>query len=403
MIKDIAGAERSPRVELGFLDGIRGLCALYVAAYHAYLFTGHTGDAERHLPVLGWFVLYGYLGVPVFIVLSGFVLMLPVARAGPALELRGGFWSFMRRRARRILPPYYGALALSLVLIAAIPTMRENHATQWDSKIPVSAGAVASHVLLVHDLFGSWIEKIDGPLWSVAVEWQIYFFMPLVLLPLWRRMRPVLVVGLCLLAAVPFAVTGRFGGIHAWFLALFAMGMLAAQITVGRRLRGRLLGRLSGVGLAVAVALLVGERSFMREHLWASESLIGILTAVVISWLVTRSTEGRPVAVTRYLESPQLMGLGLVSYSVYLLHSPLLGLGNLITLDLGMTTLERYLVMTFVVLPTAVGICAAFYWAVERNFKNSHQKVATAGRASRTDAPAAPRAVVSVTGITSSG
>jgi hypothetical protein len=71
--------------------------------------------------VLGWFVLYAYLGVPIFIVLSGFVLMLPVANTGAALELRGGFWSFMRRRWRRTTAPW--------------------------------------HVLLVHDLFGDWIEK----------------------------------------------------------------------------------------------------------------------------------------------------------------------------------------------------------------------------------------------------
>src|SRR4051794_40542870 len=97
---------RPPSLQLNFLDGLRGLSALYVAAYHAFLFTGHAGDAEKHLPVIGWFLLYGYLGVPVFIVLSGFVLMLPVVSRGRGLELPGGARKFIRRRARRILPPY---------------------------------------------------------------------------------------------------------------------------------------------------------------------------------------------------------------------------------------------------------------------------------------------------------
>src|SRR4051794_10844197 len=81
---------RSPSLQLNFLDGLRGLSAVYMAAYHAFLFTGHTGDAQRRLPVIGWFLLYGYLGVPIFIVLSGFVLMLPVVSRGGGFQLPGG-------------------------------------------------------------------------------------------------------------------------------------------------------------------------------------------------------------------------------------------------------------------------------------------------------------------------
>ncbi|WP_410959855.1 acyltransferase family protein, partial [Salmonella sp. SAL4356] len=60
----------------------------------------------------------GHLAVSIFIVISGFCLALPVVAAGD--RMRDGSLNFFKRRARRILPPYYGALAFSLLLIATV-------------------------------------------------------------------------------------------------------------------------------------------------------------------------------------------------------------------------------------------------------------------------------------------
>jgi len=73
-----------------------------VVLYHAFLFTGRTGDAYANMPGLGRVLGYGYLGVPIFIVLSGYVLMLPVL-SQEGLRLPKGFASYIGRRARRIL------------------------------------------------------------------------------------------------------------------------------------------------------------------------------------------------------------------------------------------------------------------------------------------------------------
>jgi len=129
------------RVEFAFADGLRALAALTIAIYHSYLFTGHTGQARSGLPRAMRVLQLGHLAVPVFIVLSGFVLMLPVARRADG-ALAGGAAGFLRRRARRILPPYYAALALSLGLIAAAPLLQSRGGTQWDSKLPVTGSGV---------------------------------------------------------------------------------------------------------------------------------------------------------------------------------------------------------------------------------------------------------------------
>src|SRR6185312_12443555 len=88
-------------------DGVRGLAALYVVIDHVFLraFPGYPVDRAPFWA--GWFI-YGRFAVVVFIVLSGFSLALSPARHGWRL---GGASRFAYRRARRILPAYWAALA----------------------------------------------------------------------------------------------------------------------------------------------------------------------------------------------------------------------------------------------------------------------------------------------------
>jgi peptidoglycan/LPS O-acetylase OafA/YrhL len=68
-----------------------------------------------------------------------------------------------------------------LVLIAVIPALHRQSGTAWDSKVPVTLGGVLSHLVLMHNLRLDWQGQVDGPMWSVATEWQLYFLLPLVL------------------------------------------------------------------------------------------------------------------------------------------------------------------------------------------------------------------------------
>src|SRR5205807_7495201 len=114
----------------------------------------------RHLLFLA---LFGRLAVALFIVISGFCLMLPVSRR--ELDLRGGVPRFFAKRARRILPPYYASIVLALLLLPV-------RVGKWD---------LLSHLLLIQNLDPTRAVAINGVLWSIAVEWQIYFWFPLFL------------------------------------------------------------------------------------------------------------------------------------------------------------------------------------------------------------------------------
>src|SRR3954467_10500924 len=111
------GAESPPpRIHLMQVEGMRAIAALVVFVNHAYAQVWspqHGRPPGGILSAFSYFLVAGHLSVTVFIVISGFCLTLPVVSTG---ELRGGMFEFLKRRARRILPPYYGALVLCLAL-----------------------------------------------------------------------------------------------------------------------------------------------------------------------------------------------------------------------------------------------------------------------------------------------
>ncbi|RYG91671.1 MAG: acyltransferase, partial [Alphaproteobacteria bacterium] len=166
---------------LKYLDGLRALAALYVVLYHASLqvapFT-HSATVDVFLRL---FTL-GHYAVGLFIVLSGFCLALPIVRGDGTI--RGGAWNFFQRRARRILPSYYLAVAFSLLVIFLF-SINHKTGTHWDISVPVTLSSLLTHLFLLQDAFGD--PKINHAFWSISVEWRIYFLFPLLVLG-WRRL-----------------------------------------------------------------------------------------------------------------------------------------------------------------------------------------------------------------------
>jgi peptidoglycan/LPS O-acetylase OafA/YrhL len=370
---DQAGAR--PKFE--FADGLRAIAALTVALLHATTFTGHLGDADANLPIIAHIMELGNYAVPVFITLSGYVLMIQVARTSQ-FELSGGLGKYLFRRAKRILPPYYASLVLFLVLIAAVPALQTGHDTAWFNKVPVTLEGVVSHFLLIHTWNPAWIYQINGPAWSVATEWHIYFIMPLILLPLCRWLNPwvMLIVALGLGPAITYLFPNAGSGNY-WMIGLFALGMMAALLTVRpTRLPVQWFGWTSIVLFVIAAAwvLIRAPKSYPEQI--ASDTLAGAAIALGLVALGRASREGRMTAGHRILEWGPLVKIGLWSYSIYLIHSPILALANILLLPLELPTLLNWLVLVFVALPIALGIARLFFLLVERHFITSHQKQA---------------------------
>ncbi len=296
---------------LAGLDGVRGLAALFVVVNHLFLraFPGYPVDRAPFWA--GWFI-YGRFAVVVFIVLSGFSLALSPARHGWRLD---GVSRFALRRARRILPPYWAALAFSL-------------AVAWLFIPPPGQGApgaksVVVNGLLVQNLVGA--PSPNRSFWSIAVEAQLYVLFPLLLL-MTRRCGAVVMVAAVTLVVATLGILGPHVSSLDTFViqsppdlaSLFAVGVLAAGIV------GASAARRSwpwvGLGLAAAVPVLATiawqGSVWTLDHLFWVDLSLGPAVACLLAGLAT----GRPTRVLRLLEARPLRSLGSSSYSLYLTH-----------------------------------------------------------------------------------
>jgi peptidoglycan/LPS O-acetylase OafA/YrhL len=318
-----------------YIDGLRGLSAAYVVLFHIEEFA-----TSRFTGALPWWwgasriLSFGDCAVAVFIVVSGYCLMLPVV-ADERLQLRGGRRRFAQRRLRRLGPGYVAALVASAALILAVPSMRHRSGTWWDHSLPAfSLGTIGAHLLLIHNWRREWRFGIDTPMWTVALEVQIYVVFVFALLPLWRRMsghRPnIAVVGACLLVTAGLSIAG-LAWVQPWMLVLVAVGMWAAEAS--NRSVGWMNGRLDLVVLgavAVVATMLAIEQKFVHNFTLLEsgrEVAVGVATALLLVALRRATpTDGRIVGrIGDALSVAPCTWLGDISYSLYLVHYPILG------------------------------------------------------------------------------
>lgn len=151
------------------IDALRGIAALGVVLYHAVLQTPHAvPNNVFQWPVKGIQFLssFGYIGVFLFFVISGFCIHLQWARREAAGEQRSpGFVTFWKRRVRRLYPPYLFALALFFLMAAYTVGINVSHFFVYD---------VVMHLLMLHNLDPNTCYSINGVFWTLAIEEQLY-------------------------------------------------------------------------------------------------------------------------------------------------------------------------------------------------------------------------------------
>ena len=349
MAIDTATTERRVRWER--VDQLRGLAALAVVVCHlsvsAYLDVPNA-DGGRW-PWLAMLLGFGYLGVPLFFVISGFCIHLPYAR-GLARDDGAGApdWRrFFARRFWRLYPPYLAALVIALGL-------------WWATGEPVPWPAVTTQALLVHPFHTATFDGVNPPAWTLAVEAQLYVAYPIVF---WltaragalRALGAVLAITMAYrlaLVVMPPLPAELAGPAWAVFLARWfewTLGATVAEWAAGRLVLPRALGSpwvgLGALGAAVAVEWCAGSFGLYL----VKEPLYGVAFALLLHAALLREPAGASSALGRYLA-----GIGLYSYSLYLLHRPI---------QLALEPLARWVASWPVVialgLPSSLAIMAA--------------------------------------------
>jgi len=343
------------------LDVLRALCALAVFFFHCGL------------------VNFGWLGVQIFFVISGFLITrsLESRPQGTASERMVIFYG---RRARRILPPLY----LYLLLLAPVAFLAQRQLVDgWLAAVTFTYN--------FYNLTGSfWNSRFLSHLWSLAVEEQFYLVFPL-LMVLWRRRATTVLLALCL--AMPVvrlvftALAGNDGfirqlvpedagplvpGSYATYVAgvtqldAFAIGallqlhfrqlprfntavaiwaLLLVMLLLGLVTTGSVYGALYGPFLGAPGAY---------QYVWGYSlvALLGGLLVIHFSALPVTSPLAR-----------RLAALGTYSYEFYILHYPVLGV---YTLFAPFDAPATQLVAAAVCLPASAGLAILLHRASAR-------------------------------------
>ncbi len=202
--------ESTQKNSIAVLDGVRAIACLAVVAFHINLIA----HLDLHLwtfavgPLTSALMLGGGAGVTLFFVLSGFLLFMPYAKSLLFHKEWPSMRQFYLRRALRILPGYYVAL-LTLILLFQPEYLQPDHFKQ-----------LLLFLTLFMDSTPATYQHINGPFWTLAVEWQFYLLLPwlalafswLVRRGMLRRRMTILLI--CLLAMMIWGVGTRYIGLY---------------------------------------------------------------------------------------------------------------------------------------------------------------------------------------------
>ena len=279
------------------IDGLRAVAVLSVVAYHA------------GLPVPA-----GFVGVDVFFVISGY-LITRLLRDEVQANGRIDFMAFYARRARRILPALVAVVLATLGLSALMLTD-----TATVAKSAAAASAFVANVFFQTQTSGYWSADSEAMpllhLWSLSVEEQFYLLWPVVLIL--ARRRPVAALACIAVASLALAEWWLLSNPQA---AFYQMPSRAWELALGGLVALRPVNVPKGsawIGLAaVLFACFVPQSHFPG---------IGGLPAVLGAALVIAAIQnGQRVAM---LEWRPVVFVGLISYSFYLWHWPLLAIDH---------------------------------------------------------------------------
>jgi peptidoglycan/LPS O-acetylase OafA/YrhL len=270
------------RIRVPTVDALRGLAALSVCWFHL------TNGNELFLPA-GFLKLsgqYGWAGVQVFFVISGFIIPLTLWQSGYKLK---SYARFILKRVIRLDPPYL----LSLLLVLALAYLTFFLSGRAGKPPGYSLTQMVFHLGFLNAFFG--YEWVNVVYWTLAVEFQYYLLIGLVF-PLLVHDKAWIKLSACGLLLATGALIPSAQFVFAW-LPLFLLGIFTFYY------RAELLDKkLACAGLAMLAF-------YLCYKVGALIAAVAMLTSVLILWAE--------------INHKLLKLLGDISYSLYLIHVPI--------------------------------------------------------------------------------
>lgn len=336
---------------LSNLDLLRFLAALWVVATHyghigpAWQMTGYGLPPENLLP---WFK-YGYLGVPIFFALSGFLIA--------HVSQNRGAVDFAFNRVIRLMPAFWASMTLSAIVLAVLGAPHAGGFVQW-----------AANLVLLPQVFGQ--EFVDGVYWTLVYEFVFYGWVSVMLLfgVFHRHLLTITTLWLAISAANTFILHN--GALERLLVTEHAGAFIFGLMFWHARKHGWSLPSIGLIGYSIFVLGFGMRDGDKQEFLIIQTGNIDIVTGWAFSAGVA-AIVGLAIFAPQFKRgSKLLLTLGAISYPLYLLHQEI-GYAVFRTLDGTMLVLPMILVMALF----AIGMAWAIHAWCERPLQKLMQRL----------------------------
>lgn len=332
------------------IDGLRAVAVLAVVMHHlsATLIPG------------------GYVGVDVFFVISGYLITRIISR-----EMEEGsftFAGFYERRARRIFPALFTVLAVTLVAgyLLLLPS-------DYSATLRGALGTLffASNIVFWREMMEGYFAATDAALnpllhtWSLAVEEQFYVFFPVLLLlcfHYFRRHIVLILTGCAVVSLVGAALLVQSKSVAVFFLSPFRTWELLVGALLALNAVPALSWRPAREAVASAGLLSVLAACVLYDDKTIFPSLAALAPVLGAAAMIHAGASGSST-VGRLLQWRPVVYIGLISYSLYLWHWPLIVLTRY---AMGMEPITAYIPVLFA---ASLALGSLSYHFIERPFR----------------------------------
>ena len=286
------------RQRVNEIDLLRFIAALVVVFFH-YTFRGYAADNLSTMPY-PWLInysKYGYLGVELFFMISGFVILMTAAN--------GSLRSFVVSRLVRLYPAFWACCTISFIIISTIGAPR----------FSASVGQYLINMTMLGGFIGT--QPIDGSYWSLFVEIRFYCLIVLVLLI--RKIKYIQsILSIWLLASIGLEIL-PIGRLRDLFISDYSGFFIAGSTYYIIWASGFSIIRMFTVILAwgLSISQSLGRTAFLENH-YATEINSYVVSCIVTAFFVVMlMVSGKKMGVIGRM---QWTSIGALTYPLYLLH-----------------------------------------------------------------------------------